>query len=339
MIFPRLIPIILMLVVTGCGYKPRSQGEYSEVAVFADRELRPAISKTLSQLLEIPIDTPQPEQLFYLRWPEWDDFSQYTERRNIILLGTLKGDGAVSNYVRGMLSSDALEGVRQGDYWYFAKDDAWARGQSLYLIVADDIRQLANRIKSDGESIYHTMRESVLQRLKSQLYASAERRKLADEIFDKYGFKLRIQHDYTIVLDSPEERLLRLRRFFPDRWLTVSWVEGESLSQELVERERNRINKIFNDPVYTYPEYNRFSPNDEIVSGGILLRGIWATESTTGGGPFFTYALPDMSQGRIYFIDGAVFAPDREKVPLLLQLEVMAQTFELPEPSREVAFE
>jgi hypothetical protein len=46
-----------------------------------------------------------------------------------------------------------------------------------------------------------------------------------------------------------------------------------------------------------------------------------------GGGPFFTIAFKDESRRRVYFLDGSVFAPGREKFPFLQQLEVMARTF------------
>ncbi|MBC8204138.1 DUF4837 family protein [bacterium] len=325
-----LVCILFLLAFYSCDYKPKSQGEYSEVFVFADDEVRLASAPLMANLLEIPIDTPQPEQLFYLHWTDFENLNRIVNQRNIILMGTIDGGGEVSEYIRGMLDSKALEGVEQDDYWLFAKKNTWSREQMLIILTAQDQKTLAGKLIENGGDIYRTLRNSVMQRLHDQLYYTAERKEIAEEITNEYGFKLRIPHDFSITIDSPEERILRLRRCMPDRWLTIFWIDTDSLTEELLLNERIRAGKRFLDPVYIYPELNRFYPNDEIVPGGMILRGMWATESSIGGGPFFTYAAHDSLSERIYFIDGAVFAPDREKVPLLLQLEVMAQTFKLP---------
>lgn len=45
------------------------------------------------------------------------------------------------------------------------------------------------------------------------------------------------------------------------------------------------------------------------------------------GGPFVTYAFYDQDSGRIYLVDGMVFAPNFKKREFLRQLEVTAHTF------------
>ncbi len=45
------------------------------------------------------------------------------------------------------------------------------------------------------------------------------------------------------------------------------------------------------------------------------------------GGPFLTYTFYDQATGRIYMIDGMVFAPGYSKREFLRQMEVIAHTF------------
>jgi hypothetical protein len=45
------------------------------------------------------------------------------------------------------------------------------------------------------------------------------------------------------------------------------------------------------------------------------------------GGPFLTYAFYDEPSGRLYLIDGMVFAPSFKKREFLRQMEVIAFTF------------
>jgi hypothetical protein len=46
-----------------------------------------------------------------------------------------------------------------------------------------------------------------------------------------------------------------------------------------------------------------------------------------GGGPFVTYSFYDQDSGRIYIIDGMVFAPGFDKREFLRHMEAIAYTF------------
>ena len=61
-------------------------------------------------------------------------------------------------------------------------------------------------------------------------------------------------------------------------------------------------------------EYTAFLDSGDLVEFGM-------------GGPFLTYTFYDQPSGRIYIIDGMVFAPGYNKREFLRQLEVIAHTF------------
>ncbi|MDX1429975.1 MAG: DUF4837 family protein, partial [Rhodothermales bacterium] len=69
---------------------------------------------------------------------------------------------------------------------------------------------------------------------------------------------------------------------------------------------------------------------------GFEVRGLWHLVGPDSegdivpygqGGPFLTYAFYDEESGRIYVIDGMVFAPGFDKREFLRQLEVISHTF------------
>jgi hypothetical protein len=154
-----------------------------------------------------------------------------------------------------------------------------------------------------------------------------ERTDIAEDLHKKYGFSLRVQKDYYLVRESAEDRIVRLRRCHPDRFLTISWTQADSLTDSSIVSERLRLNGLFPDPVKIYSEHNRFQEYERGFPSGRMLRGLWGLTSNLGGGPFFTIAFKDDISGKIYFLDGVVFAPGNEKLPFLQQLEVMARTF------------
>lgn len=332
--FIFIILITSLLAITGCGLKPGAKGSLDEIIVLADSAEYSTCRKALSNAVERIIDTPQPETVFTLEHIPWENFSDFSGRPNVLIIGTLESEEPVSEYIKGMLDDKARQGVENGVYWFFSKKNPWYSKQLLCIVCANDPLELASRIVFGADDLFHTLNESMLSRLHDMMYSTSENRMVSKELNEKYGFRLRVQHDYYIVNENPEERLMRIRRTFPDRWLTISWnPSADSLSEDLIIAERARIGKLFADPARIYPKYNRFQSDESVYPGGIMLRGLWATEANIGGGPFFTYALQDTNTGTIYFLDGAVFAPNREKLPFLQQLEVMARTFEPPAKS------
>jgi len=305
------------------------------VIVFADPEVYRICESELALALEKVIDTPQPEKVFHLKPVSYAKFADSTIATNIILLGTLEGEGPFSQFAREMLDENARRGISEGVYWFFAKPNAWYNKQMLLVAIANDAEELASRLQFGADDIYEVLNESVLERTSKVMFSQMENRKLAKEIREKYGFTLRIQHDYFLTRDEPEQRFVRIRRYQPTRWLTVSWQDADTLTKQMLIDERVRISRLFADSSRIEPEYLKLESDNHIANGQFLLRGLWATESAAGGGPFFTCGVYDDRQKRAYFIDGAVFNPSDEKLPYLRQLEVMARTFTIPEAIEE----
>lgn len=330
------LPLSLLLIaffIAGCGIKPPAQGNLNEIIVFADPKVYSFCEPALSSALEQVVRTPQPETIFELLYVSFDKFTDSSSVPNILFLGALDSGGRVSEYVKGMLDAETRKGVEASQYWIFVKKDPWRSKQLAVILCANNIEELDARIKLGEEDIFRQFNEAVLQQLHNTLYSSYTQEKLAEELKAEYGFSLKIQHDYVLVRDEPQERFLRLRRANPDRLFTISWTEANTLTDSLIIAERIRLGKLFSDKVYIYPEYNQVYPDDSIYPGGSMLRGLWGTENNIGGGPFFTYALHSQEDGMVYFLDGAVFNPGEEKFPFLQQLEVMARTFRPPSKS------
>ena len=316
------------LLISGCGVKPEAKGDLSRVMVFADEEIYDLCQRQLSAALERVINTPQPETVFNLQRAPFDKLAEFTQAPNVLILGTLEGRGEVSRYAQEMLDEKARKGIEDGVYWFFAKQEAWRRGQLLVVILTNDKEELDSRLQFGGDDLYRTLHQSMMSRLENSLYAKLEQRNLAGEIASKYGFILRVQHDYKLISGDVQRRFLQLRRYQPSRWLTVTWQKGDTLTAAALINERVRIGGLFADSCRIEADYNVIQRDERILPGGLLLRGLWATaKQNIGGGPFFTFGVLDKQSGTVYFIDGAVFNPGGLKLPFLQQVEAMALTF------------
>jgi hypothetical protein len=72
-------------------------------------------------------------------------------------------------------------------------------------------------------------------------------------------------------------------------------------------------------PIYSNPvDFNgRFA---------IETRGLWRLENDFMGGPFVNYTFVNEKNNKVVTIDGYVFAPNKPKRDLLIQLEAIAHS-------------
>jgi len=58
------------------------------------------------------------------------------------------------------------------------------------------------------------------------------------------------------------------------------------------------------------------------------VRGLWKLSDISGGGPFLSYVFVDELQKRIYYLEGYVYAPSKDKRVLIQEMEVILSSFE-----------
>ena len=57
-------------------------------------------------------------------------------------------------------------------------------------------------------------------------------------------------------------------------------------------------------------------------------RGLWKLKNNIMGGPFVSYVMASKDRKSIFYIEGFVAAPGKDKRELIRELEVILKTFE-----------
>ncbi|NNF04440.1 MAG: DUF4837 family protein, partial [Rhodothermales bacterium] len=111
--------------------------------------------------------------------------------------------------------------------------------------------------------------------------------------------------------------------------LTREWIQGNVGGWVNVDerRELTSDNIDFLDR-FAYETRGLWHMVGEDAAGSMLEYGM--------GGPFVNYAFYDQETGRVYMIDGMVFAPNYDKREFLRQMEVIAHTFRTRTSSTQV---
>jgi hypothetical protein len=323
---------VLSLFLASCSNLKRPAiGPDDVILVLADQTIFDTHKPRLEEVFGDPINTPMQEYRFNIRRIGMDEFREGSSKyKFLIFLVNVDSETAEAQFIKKMLSEKIIEGVRSGDYYYAQKNDVWSRGQTVLFLMDSKNLHLDRYLLSFRDKLYDIFNSTMLAGVKKRLFDKYNNEMAADYTKKNYNFEIFVPHDFVIIEEGKgSDKFIRYRRFNPDRWLTVLRTKYDtSLSfQENIIQTRDRIGAQFGDSVRVNPEFLKFKADTTFVSDGVMARGIW--EYAEGGGPFFTQAF--LRNDTFYMIDGCVFAPEREKYPFIIQLELMAASIKFPE--------
>ncbi len=339
--FSRLLSIFCLVLAMGCNRKPAGFGDGTYLFVVADKPTWEAVEPGLRTAFERTMNTPMPEVVFEVVWIAPERFTDFATRKNLALVGALDSDGEISQKVSGMLSEKVKDKVMDGSAFVFPKENPWAEDQLLLVLASNSVAELNAKLEENKAYLYNLLNKRLLDETREQMYQTLEQKDFGKDVLEKYGWTLRVQHDYFVNIDRADENFYMLRRSLPgrERWLFVNWVDDADpaqLTEEWLLDRRDKLtvkfykNEGIPDKINRAEEYLKIEPVDFQGRPALRVEGLWenAHASQGGGGPFRTYGFYDTESSRIYVIDVAVYFPAGKKEPFMRQLDVMAHTFQ-----------
>jgi hypothetical protein len=146
------------------------------------------------------------------------------------------------------------------------------------------------------------------------------------------GLALTIPNVYTV---TPLDTGFRFRNAYPDpgrliRSLLVTWSADTTMpTPERLRAWRARAGeRNYDPPQQLLEEDQRFAPIEVNGQAGLELRGIWQDRSDfPAAGPLIARAVTCPAQGRTYYFDAWVYAPEGDKYPYVRQVEILLDSF------------
>lgn len=322
---------LFSLLNFNCDIKVGVLGYPQEIFVVADSLLWNEVGPEITEVFETPVYTPISEPSFSVQWISLKKLNDYKDRQNVFLIGVANEDNQTTDYLKNILPNEIQVGVENDQNFYFFIDNLYADGQINLFLYAKDRNTFLQRFNQYKNDAFSEFSKKYYNRLSEDMFKTAEQKDLEQLIQEKFGWKIRIQHDYFIATQNINEKYIWLRRMDPDRWISIWEMDGDSSDlnlDALIEVREQVLGKYYEgdrvDRDETYLMNVEFSghPASKVV-------GIWQNDSLLVGGPFRTYAFLDPITSKIYYVDIAVMAPNKQKKPYLDQLEVIANTFEI----------
>jgi hypothetical protein len=339
---PLATVLIVAALFSACGLesKDTALGEYDVITIVCDSadysELEDVIEIAFSQ----PIFTPQSERWFRVQRLDLGDLLDRKRERNIVIIAPLDAPHSTGDYMRKALDSTVRGMVRDGKEQVFVQKDLWYRGQTVMHLTAPTMSELRDFMAANASRLEYYFKSAWDEFERTRMLRLSREEAIEQQLLAEHDFTLAIIKDWFVAKDSSDIGCVLLRRQSPmdtERWLLVHWIDTDNtalLSSNFAYNTRNRLTEIlyrtFNDSAWVVIDSAHYLQYDEVNFQGrfaIRMKGLWRMNDYSMGGPFTSYLFYEESQKRLYFIDGAAFAPKYEKKKLIQDLDVMISTF------------
>lgn len=335
--FVPLILLVLALAASACtAGKPESVGPAQEILVLAEPEEWVQLEPTVRDIFEKVLRTPQVEKIFSVQHGRVEDNerSKHLRRKNLMVLSTIDAPTPTGEFLRTLLSPEVAASIRGGKPGVSWKEEVWAKEQLLLVASATDVDGLIGGLRGESDRLYAAVEAARNKRIAKLVYRYGEREDVTRQLADEFGWQVRVPFGYRILEAKPDSGFVALVKEQPSRWFFVYWEDGvspDALTEDWVIDKRNDITRRFFDGDRIAPGEVEVFQSDFTGKLAVVLQGLWENEPKWTGGPFKSYAFVDLDLNRFFFVDFGVFSPNKQKETYLRQLDLMAQTFKLPE--------
>lgn len=329
----RFFLVIFAIAISGCAnHLPESLGPARKVIVLADEEDWKTFEKPIRDIFEKVIFTPQREKLFEIERGDVAYFYDYKHaiRKSLLIISSLDAPHETGKFMREILSPDVQDVVRQGKSAVTWKKDIWAQDQLLMVVTGKDPENVIDNLWLSSDQLYAALEESVLNSIKTRVYSFGERENVTQELAQKYGWRVDVPFGYRILEEYPDSGFVVLAKDNPNRWLSVYWEEGvhpDQITDEWCIQKRDEITGRFFGGDRIVPGEVQVSQREFSGQLAMVLQGVWENQQEWKGGPFKSYAFLDTNHNRFYFIDIGLYAPNKDKMPYIRQVDLVAHTF------------
>lgn len=359
-IFPKVSFILFICwTLVSCGsseegsggnsLKPVARGEIAEIILVMDSaQWKGPLGTELRRTFSAPMPgLPQDEPLFDLKHvsPRYLN-SVLKSAKNMIFVTTLDNNSRAGREMKSYYTAESLNRIQSdSSLFYFTRKNNYARGQEILYLFGQDSNALIEKLRENREVLRRHFENVEKDRLISQLF-QVEEKAISRTLKKDHNFSIRLPYGFEIVKNLDQFVWVRQLDTEIDKTIFIYHVpytnqevfnDIQELRSEITEKYLRDIEK---DHIYiTFQKELPFVSEQLNFKGNFAVetRGLWKTSDSTNGGPFISYTFVDKNLNRLYYIEGYVYAPSKDKRDLVRELKVILQTFEPSNPSSAAA--
>ncbi len=340
--------VIFSFLILSCegDYKPKSVGNMDQIFVVMDSTMWESDTyQAIQNSFGAKIETvPTYEPLFNLVLTDFNtnnELDRLKRQKNLIFAAPIDSDSNVGTFISAILSDEVEQRVRDGQSFAFPLEDEWSRDQWALVLTSNNDSTLASKIEASSEPLVDNLIEREFERRTEEVYEKGEQTAISDSLWQNYGWKVRMQHDYVWTVDTTN--VVSFRRVLPqnDRWMWAWWKDGventDFITSDWINATRDSLMEIYvrgeREESFVTTEYGRPVITEKMDLEGNRLTGFetlgtWKMTNDFMGGPFVNFIYHDPSVDRLFMVEYGQFAPSINKRRFVMQFRAMGRTFQ-----------
>lgn len=320
------------------AYLPVARGKESVIlAVMDSAKWHGDIGNALRATFAAPVPgLPQDEPFFKVRHINPLKLNSILKTaKNMLFVTTLDDQSAQSRAMRRYMTDGSLKRIQADTSLYmFLNKDEFAKGQQILHLFGNNDKLLINKINTNSIRLRNHFLKVEEDRIRKVLFKSEEKN-IKKKLVEDHAFSLRIPYGYDLAKNLKDFVWIRLLDPAYEKNIFVHYepyTSQEPFNEPLAHRAKitsTYMRDIEKPDIYmTLQDFP--TEQEEVNFKGKYAketRGLWKLSDISGGGPFLSYVFVDESQKRIYYIEGYVFAPSKDKRAFMREIEVILSTF------------
>ncbi|MEZ5196329.1 MAG: DUF4837 family protein [Bacteroidales bacterium] len=319
--------VFISILLASCGgektSEPRSSGKTAEMIVATNNETKweGKVGETVRAFFDQDYEVlQQPEPLFEMastQITKLNNTKMFKSHHNILII-------------------DIDENTQESKLE--ARKDFWASPQRVISITAPSEEEFVRFFNEKKDVIYSILMDSEYERLIKTFKAFRDR-DIVDKLSDNFKFTLEIPSGFYIAKQIADFAWIRKETQNNSQGLLVysyNFVDTMAFDQARIIAFRNSMTEEY----IPGPTEGSFMVVDEEYSPviskkvdfngmfAVETRGLWKVEGDFMGGAFVNYTFVDERRNKVVTIDGYVYAPNKPKRDLLIQMEAIAHSLQ-----------
>lgn len=327
-------------------YQPAASGTVGKILVSMNPTAwKAGIGEQVRECLQSPVPgLPQPEPFFTYMFIAPPDFSDFKIFRQVLFVTNLSDSTYANRRILQLLAPEELQQFKNGTQQVslFLQHDRYARGQILVFLVGKNTEALQHYLQDEAsrEQLLFVFEDHLATYMAQSIQqAKVHAVSLMNALKNKFGLTFALPPNYKEVVRDKDFIWIGTvsDNAYQNIWISRLPYQGKEMyDTTFIIKHRDRMGERFLR--YNPKREGSFVQTETRVPlhvrdthlNGTPVReyaGLWVLESRRRGGGFVGYAFEH--KGYFYYIEAYIYAPGREKLPVLRRLKGILNTMEL----------
>lgn len=257
--------------------------------------------------------------------------------KNLVYVATLDNQSSAGRKLKSEFTKESIERISQdSSLFMLTKQNVFAKDQEVLHLFGNNEEELIKNISKNRDKIREGFQKKEIERVSRNIFAK-EVKGITNALIKDHGFSMRIPMGYDLVYNKDNFVWIRFFDADVDKNIFVSYQDytSEEVFKDenilkLRDMEVRKLGEDTDDVVYMKTETLVPIETEPFTFNGkyaIETRGLWKLSNNTMGGPFLSYIFVDEELQRLYYIEGYVYSPGKDKRNHMKEIEAILKSF------------